>query len=100
MKLVFSHPNSMIVGTMASLLDQAGIETEYRNEFLGGAAGELAPGETWMELWVVNDTQEEKAKQLIKEAMEQPEREDGRCNHCGESNPATFDVCWQCGKPA
>jgi hypothetical protein len=52
MRRVFSHPNSMIVGSMASLLNYAGIETEIRNDILGGAAGEIAPGETWVELWV------------------------------------------------
>ena len=100
MKRVFSHPNSLIVGSMAALLAQEGIETEYRNEFLGGGAGELAPGETWMELWVVSDRDAERATGLIDDAQRQPSREEWRCNHCGEANPATFDVCWQCGKAA
>ena len=97
MSRVFSHPNSMIIGNMASLLNLAGIETQIRNDILGGAAGEIAPGETWVELWVVNETQAEAAAQLIKETMEQPERDDWICNHCQEPNPATFDVCWHCG---
>ncbi len=100
MSRVFSHPNSMIVGSMASLLNYAGIETEIRNDILGGAAGEIAPGETWVELWVVNEARAEEAAQLIKETLEQPEGDDWTCQHCQESNPATFDVCWQCGKPA
>lgn len=97
MRRVFSHPNSMIVGSMASLLDQEGIETEIRNDILGGATGEIAPGETWIELWVVDESQAEAAAKLIKDTMEQPERDEWICNHCQESNPATFDVCWQCG---
>jgi hypothetical protein len=98
MKRVFSHPNSMIVGSMASLLDQEGIETETRNDILGGAAGEIAPGETWVELWVIDERQADAAAKLIKETMAQPEGEDWICAHCLESNPATFDICWQCGK--
>jgi methyl coenzyme M reductase beta subunit len=98
MKLVYSHPNSMILGSMSSALNEEGIETEIRNDILGGAAGEIAPGETWIELWVINEAQAEAATQRIKEILEQPERDDRLCNRCQESNPATFDVCWQCGE--
>ena len=98
MKLVYSHPNSMILGNMSSALNQEGIETEIRNDILGGATGEIAPGETWIELWVVNETQAEAAEERIKDILEQPELDDWMCNRCQESNPATFDVCWQCGE--
>jgi hypothetical protein len=99
MKLVYSHPNSMILGSMSSALNEQGIETEIRNDILGGAAGEIAPGETWIELWVVNEAQAEAARQRIKEILEQPACDDWLCNGCQEFNPSTFDVCWQCGEP-
>jgi methyl coenzyme M reductase beta subunit len=88
----------MILGSMSSALNQEGIETEIRNNILGGATGEIAPGDTWIELWVVNEAQAKAAMQRIKEIIEQPERDDWLCKSCQESNPATFDVCWQCGK--
>ena len=50
MKLVYSLPNSMILGSMSSALNEEGIETEIRNDILGGATGEIAPGEIWIEL--------------------------------------------------
>lgn len=100
MKLVFTHPNPMIVGSMASLLAQAGIETEYRNEFLGGATGEIAPGETWVELWIGDDRREDEARRLIKDTLEQPPGEDWTCLECRETNPANFEICWHCGKTA
>ena len=99
MQVVYSHPNSMIFGSM-SALNEIGIETEIRNNILGGATGEIAPGETWIELWIVNDTQAEAATRRIKEILEQPERDDWVCNRCQESNPATFEFCWQCEEPA
>ena len=99
MQLVYSHPNSMILGSMSSALNDIGIETEIRNDILGGATGEIAPGETWIELWIVNDTQAEAATRRIKEILEQPERDDWVCNRCQESNPTTFEVCWQCEEP-
>ena len=55
MRLIYAHPNSLIVGAMRNALDELGIETEIRNDTLGGAAGEIAPGETWIELWIVKD---------------------------------------------
>ena len=98
MKRVYSHPNFMILGSMSSALNEEGIETEIRNNILGGATGEIAPGETWIELWVVNEAQVEAATLRIQEILEQPDRDDWLCNRCQESNPATFDVCWQCGE--
>ena len=65
MQLVYSHPNSMILGSMSSALNDIGIETEIRNAIMGGATGEIAPGETWIELWIVNDTQAEAATRRI-----------------------------------
>jgi hypothetical protein len=44
----------MIIGSISSALNQEGSEIEIRNDILGGATGEIAPGETWIELWVVN----------------------------------------------
>ena len=99
MQLVYSHPNSMILGRMSSALNDIGIETEIRNDILGGATGGIAPGKTWIELWIVNDTQAEAATRRIKEILEQPERDDWVCNRCQESNPTTFEVCWQCAEP-
>lgn len=89
----------MIVGSMANLLDLAGISAEIRNDILGGAAGEIAPNETWVELWVTHDSKAEAAERLIKNTLEQSERDEWACDHCQESNPATFEVCWQCGHP-
>ena len=100
MKLVFTHPNSMIVGNMAGLLAQSGIETQIRNEFLGGASGELAPGETWIELWVIDDPRAAEATQVIKAAQAQHDEDDWHCQACSEANPPTFEFCWHCGQPA
>ena len=45
MKLVYSHSNSMIIGSISGALNQDGIETEIRNDILDGGAGEIAPGD-------------------------------------------------------
>ena len=100
MKQVYYHLNPMILSGMSGSLNEIGIETEIRNDVLGGATGEIAPGETWIELWVVKKAQAQAATSLIKEILEQTECDDWLCNYCQESNPATFDLCWQCGEKA
>jgi len=100
MKLVYTHPNSILVGSMGSLLGEAGIEFMFRNEFLAGASGEIAPGETWVEVWVVNDGDADKAVALINQVVEQQTGDEWECTKCSESNPATFETCWHCGKSA
>jgi len=96
MQLIYTHPNLLIVGAMRNALDEMGIETEIRNDILGGAAGEIAPGETWIELWIVNDEQAPAAMCRIQEIEHQPDEEEWDCHHCKEPNPATFELCWQC----
>ena len=96
MQLIYTHPNSMIVGVMANALEQLGIETEIRNDILGGAAGEIAPGETWIELWIIDDSQAEEAKRCIQDIQAQQEEAEWACGSCNASNPANFDLCWQC----
>ena len=86
----------MIIGSMASALNDAGIHAEVRNDILGGATGEIAPGETWVELWV-QDADEPAAVKQIEAIQTQTVRDDWLCNTCQEKNPATFEVCWQCG---
>ena len=64
MKKVFTHPNSLIVGNARSLLEEAGIQAELRNEFASSAMGETAPLETWPELWV-GEGDYEQARDLL-----------------------------------
>ena len=96
MRLIYTHPNSLIVGAMRNALDELGIEAEIRNDTLGGAAGEKAPGETWIELWIVKDEEAPPAMRRIQEIEHQPDEEEWDCHHCKESNSATFELCWQC----
>jgi len=61
----------------------------------------------WPQVWVAEDRDFEPAKALVND-YEQARRdlaasaaagEQWRCAACGETNEATFDVCWSCGEP-
>lgn len=98
MRLVYTHPNLAVVSQVATLLEQAGIASELRNEFASGAIGEIAPINAWPELWVDEGRAADKAATIVV-AMQKPlDSPDWSCQQCGSHNPATFDFCWQCGR--
>ena len=100
MKKVFTHENRMIVYNLRNLLVEAGIATEVRNEFAGGGVGDLAPFETWPELWIENDSRFAEAEAIVARVLQADDGDDWSCPACRESNPAAFDLCWKCGRPA
>ena len=97
MKKLFTHENRMIVHNIRNLLSSEGIETRIKNEFAGGAVGDLPAFETWPELWLEDESRLEQAEALLARVLEQTLADDWRCNHCGESNGAAFQLCWNCG---
>lgn len=100
MKLLYTHPNRILVENCKNVVENAGIETLLRNEYAGGGVGELAPIETWLELWVANDSDYVKAKELVDSTfIDSNETEDipsWICGKCHEQNDASFDYCWNC----
>ena len=100
MKRVYSSPNSLLVNHMRNLLEMEGISCFLRNELLTGAAGELPPTAVWPELWVKDDRDETRAREIVAAALSddtspQPE---WTCRGCGERIEGQFDVCWNCGR--
>lgn len=65
---------------------------------MDGATGEIAPCETWVELWILRDAQAEEAMARVKDILEQSQRDDWLFDQCLEPNPETFEVYWQCGE--
>ena len=81
-----------------NILENAGIPTFVRNEHLSGVEGMIPifqPG-----LCVVNDADEDRARQLIEQAKLSEDPGDGpeiSCSSCSEKNPSNFALCWNCG---
>ncbi len=58
-------------------------------------AGLRVPSEFYYEiLWLLRRTQDE-----VKVARAARDRDLWPCGHCGEDNPAHFEVCWNCERP-
>ena len=96
MKLIYTHENITLVGTAQNLLTQANIISTIKNQYSSGGVGELGAFQSWPELWIVNDHDFERASAIIKKLHVPPQGDCWRCQHCGESNEASFEVCWQC----
>jgi hypothetical protein len=96
MKLIYTNENRYLVHNLENIMVNAGIEIMLKNEFAAGAAGDLIPHETWLELWVMDDADYDKAKQVIESTFSKENDNPWHCNHCHESNDASFDFCWNC----
>ncbi len=96
---VYSSPNLTMVGHLKNVLELRGIACSIRGEFAGAAIGLLPPIVCWPELWVVDESQAEEAKQIIREALGPTEGEPAhwKCPQCEEDVEGQFDVCWKCG---
>ena len=102
MKRLFVSDNRILVLQLRDFLEANHVRCLVRNEFLGGAAGELPPTECWPELWVIENIQYQKATELL-EAFQRPTRTDPSkscrwtCGRCQETLEAQFSQCWKCG---
>ncbi len=101
MKKVTSSESIITINHYKNLLESEGIPAEIRNEHLGSIVGEMPFVEVWPQLWVKNDLDYDRAKQLIDDAVrDESPQASWRCNKCGEENEGQFAACWNCGTAA
>ena len=98
MKLLYTTQDRLQLYNIKNKLELAGFDCHVRNEFAAGAAGDIAPIDTWPEIWLENDWQFDKAKAYLQEKLlnSNTSEQDWYCGHCGDKNPASFDSCWNC----
>jgi Putative prokaryotic signal transducing protein len=89
-----SLPDAQLI---ADLLDATGIEVRIFNQNAQSAAGEIPPAVANPQVWVVEDHQLERARQLVAEFQARPVPGNRHCPRCGEENPTNFLSCWACG---
>ncbi len=96
MKRVFRAASLIDVAHARNVLSTAGIAAEFRNQYLGGALGELPMLETWPALFVADDD-EAAAIRVLARVAATPSGSAWSCAHCGELCEAQFTHCWRCG---
>ena len=100
MKRLYSSDDRALVGHLRALLEAEGIACVVRNEYLGGAAGELPPHECAPELWVVDATDWARALALVDAETGPVDTTPWTCPGCGEVVEGQFGSCWHCGHTA
>ncbi len=89
-------PNIGLAHLWAEQLQRAGIDASVQRGLLSSAVGDLPPDQTMPEIWVNEPEQVERAKALLEELQNPPQRQ-WFCRQCGEKIEGGFEQCWQCG---
>ncbi len=100
MKQVYISQNLFEAEMRKERLEQAGIACTIKNQRSSGLAGEIPFTETFPELWVIQDQDYERARQLLEEETNFPvSNEDSWiCAGCGERHESQYGTCWNCGQ--
>jgi len=96
MKLIYTNENRFLVSNVQNIVQNSGIEVTLKNEYIAGGAGDLSPFDTWLELWITEDKDYEKAINIIASIENTDNTHDWFCSQCHERNSASFEICWQC----
>ena len=97
MKRIFNAGNLPEAYLVRDLLQQAGITVHVFNQHAMAALGDVPSAAACPQLWIAQPHQEQHARAVI-DAYE-ANRGTGAvlvCRNCGESNPAGFEICWNC----
>jgi len=98
MKKLYRAANLPDAHLLRGLLAQAGIEAHVFNENAQGGLGQLPFTEAWPEVWLSEERDLARAREVVR-AFERPSAAGAtlHCVGCGEENPGTFQLCWNCG---
>ena len=96
MKLIYTHPNRLIVENIKNILENEGLKVILQNQYAAGGVGELAPIDAWPEVWLERDRDVERAQKLIDQVLAHNNEDSWVCKECGEENAGSFEVCWKC----
>ena len=98
MKKLTTADSIVTINHYKNILEAEGIRCEIRNQHLGSIVGEMPFPEVWPQLWVKNDLDYDRAKELLAEdAAAEHAGEPWRCPKCREENEGQFAACWNCG---
>ena len=96
---VFEDFDLARVGHFQSVLEAAGIRTLLKNQYMSSVMGVIPFVEVLPELWIIDDRDLPRARQLIEELLARPAAEEPAwaCPECGVEVEGVFGRCWRCG---
>ena len=90
-----SSLNSTEMHNLKNVLEANGISCEVRGESRRSVMGEIPISESFVELWLLDDSQEEAARQILSGPLSASSTP-WTCPKCAEPIEAEFDQCWNC----
>lgn len=98
MKEVFVTHNLAEAHLVRGVLENAGIAAVVQNDILYAGLGETASEETLPKVCVVDDSEAERAAEIIADwRRAKPDAPSWECPECGETIGGQFTACWECG---
>jgi len=98
MQLLYSSLKLLEIHHLKNLLEVEGIRCHVKNELLSRLAGEIPFTECAPQLWLLDEHDLERARQIVAEFGRGPAAgPPWRCPACGESLEGQFSACWHCG---
>lgn len=98
MKRVHIAPTLLDAQLAVDTLSSLGIVTHIFNANAAGAMGEVPFMQAQPEVWVDDDSQALRAREILEGCRNMKPGQEKTCPHCGEPNPGNFLSCWQCGR--
>ena len=100
MRRVFSSNNVTETVLVRDALLNGGVPVSVQNELSSQSA---VPGfRPPAEIWVEDEAFYGRAKRIVMNTLavldSKTTGHPWRCEHCGEENPQSFDLCWNCGQ--
>lgn len=96
MKMVYTNESRFLVNNLKNLIEAEQITVFVKNEYAQGAMGEISVFDSWPELWVVSDSDYDRATDIVKQSQHNNSGREWACENCSEMNDASFEICWQC----
>ena len=83
---------------LRDLLAQHGIKAHIFNQNMSSIVGDVPPDVALPQVWLDDDADRDRAAEVLRDYRAARNR-DGVifCGACREENPATFELCWNCG---
>lgn len=97
MRKVFTHENVAVLHSARNVLGLSGIESFVKNEHLFTQGARHGIENIFLELWIYNDADYDRAVAIIEDEVVNPEpKGTWICAGCNEENDGSFEVCWNC----
>ena len=100
MKRIFTAGNLPEAYLVRDLLVRAGVPVHIFNQHAMAALGDIPAAAACPQIWIAQLHQEQHARAVIAEYEANcGHGSASNCTGCGESNPAGFEICWNCALP-